>query len=130
MRSFLAGLLVLTIPAAALAQATGFVESIGFGIENRYRPDCWTPMLVNLNSQLGEAESYQVQVVQKDLDQDRVVFTRDITLNPKLQQKFWVYFIPQPGLREAKTADELQKAVEVWLCTAPNARGETRQLLR
>ena len=46
MRSILVGLILLNISSAALAQAKGEVESIGF--DNAYRPNCWTPMVVKL----------------------------------------------------------------------------------
>lgn len=94
MRSILAGLLILALSTAALGQVTGFVESIGY--ENYYRPECWTPILVNLSSQFSDAESYQLQVWQEDMDRDRVVYTKDITLSPHVQDKFQLYFLPRP----------------------------------
>jgi len=62
MRLFLAGLLILAMPAMALAQARGQVLSLGFN--NHYRPDCWTPMLVQLTSQSPDPQAYQIQIVQ------------------------------------------------------------------
>lgn len=126
MRFLLVGLVLLLIPTRALAQAEGFVESIGFA--GAYRPDCWTPMLVNLTSQIGEPAEYQIQVIQHDLDQDREIFTRTITLNPQEQEKFWVYFIPQPSGLDASSLDALSRSIQVWLCTAPDAGGRTRQI--
>src|SRR5688572_17643631 len=72
MRSFLVGLLLLAISAPAFGQAAGYVEAIGFG--KTYRPYGWTPLLVNLTSTStsGKAEDYLIQVVQEDLDRDRV----------------------------------------------------------
>src|SRR5271168_2244328 len=121
MRFLLVGLVLFLIPSRALAQAAGFVESIGFA--GAYRSDCWTPMLVNLSSQIGEPAAYQIQVVQHDLDQDRQIFTRDIVLSPQDQQKFWVYFIPQPSGLDASSPDALARSIEVWLCTAPDSHG-------
>lgn len=123
MRSFLAGLAFLVIASNCLAQATGFVEGIGF--DRRYRPDCWAPMLVNLSSQSDKPQDYVIQVQQDDLDRDRVIYSRQITLNPRAQEKFWVYFLPKPtngGLPDAvvgtrNTAADLEKALTVWLCT-------------
>jgi hypothetical protein len=126
MRFLLVGLVLLLIPSRVVAQATGFVESIGF--DGKYRGDCWTPMVVNLSSQIGEPAAYQIQVVQHDLDQDRQVFTRDIVLNPQDQQKFWVYFIPQPSGLDGSSPDALSRTMQVWLCTAPDSHGATRQL--
>jgi hypothetical protein len=110
MRFLLVGLVLLLIPSRVVAQATGFVESIGF--DGKYRGDCWTPMVVNLSSQIGEPAAYQIQVVQHDLDQDRQVFTRDIVLNPQDQQKFWVYFIPQPSGLDGSSPDALSRTMQ------------------
>src|SRR5215210_2496897 len=94
MRSYLAGFicLLLGLSPAALAQIDerkSFVESMGFN--RQYRADAWVPMVVNLTSTSGEPAEYQVQVVQPDIDGDRVIYSRLITLNANLQQKYWVY---------------------------------------
>ena len=120
MRSFLAGFfcLLLGLSPAALAQIDerkSFVESIGFN--RAYRADAWVPMVVNLTSTLGEAAEYQVQVVQPDVDGDRVIYSRLITLNPNVAQKYWVYFRPQPTGLEAATTAELQRMLRVRVCT-------------
>jgi len=130
MRGWVAGLVVVLAQSAALAQVTGFVESVGF--DNNYRPNCWTPMLVNLTSQSDSAQDYQIQIVQQDLDKDNVTFTRDITLNAGVQQKFWAYFVPQPtdGGLPAKSMDALQKVLRVYLSTRPDSGGHTKQLLQ
>src|SRR5687767_12511308 len=99
MRSFLKGLIFLLLlstgfVSVAHAQADGFVESIGF--QGYYRPNCWTPMVINLSSQISEPAEYQVRVYQEDLDRDHAIYQRTITLNPKVREKFQVYFIPQP----------------------------------
>lgn len=105
MRPFLAGVhalifFVLTFAPTALGQASGWVESIGF--ENHYRPECWTPMVITLQPQTSEALDLQIRVKQEDLDRDRVVYVRNITLtgNPAgggmRVQKFRMYFKPQP----------------------------------
>ena len=115
MRAFLVGLILLTISGSAFGQAVGFVEKIGFG--KQYRPYGWTPMLVNLTSQIGEPAEYLIQVRQEDLDRDRVVFQREIVLNPQKQEQFWVYFMAQPrGLPGSSVAD-LDKALDVRLTT-------------
>ncbi len=115
MRSFLAGMVILLLSAASFGQVSGFVESIGF--QNTYRPDCWTPMMVNLTSQYGEAQNYQLQVWQEDLDRDRVVYTKDITLSPRAQDKFQLYFIPRPT--EGGIANSPADAIHVRLCYPP-----------
>jgi hypothetical protein len=115
MRSFLVGIFLLSMCGPASGQVAGFVEKIGFG--KNYRPYGWTPMLVNLTSQIGEPAEYQIQVRQEDLDRDRVVFQRDIVLNPKKQEQFWVYFLAQPrGLGEGTPA-ELRQLLDVRVCT-------------
>src|SRR5688500_5032991 len=98
MRSYLMGAFVLMLGAAlARGQASGEVESVGFN--NFYRPDCWTPMVVRLKSETGRSGTYQLQVVQEDLDRDRVVYSRNITLTGNLEgqsqreERFWMYFI-------------------------------------
>src|SRR5688572_9766255 len=107
---------VLALGASAslgLAQVKGFVEAIGF--QGAYRPDCWTPMLVNLTSELREAAEYQICVYQEDLDKDRPVYTRVVTLTPKATEKFWVYFLPQPtgnGLPDRARGDTLAQLQE------------------
>src|SRR2546421_1751171 len=127
MRSFLAGLVILLLSSAAFGQVSGFVESIGY--QNAYRPDCWTPILVNLTSQFGDAVSYQLQVWQEDLDRDRVVYTKDITLSPRAQDKFQLYFIPRPT--EGGIANQPADALHVRLCFPPkeNQRPEDAKVV-
>ncbi len=121
MRSFLAGLtLVLSVAASAMAGARGEVVAMGF--ENRYRPDCWTPLLIQLNNDASTAANYMVQVHQLDIDKDTVVYTRVVTLNANAkQQKFWAYFVPQPvgpgpnDLGLPSSAKELGEQLKVYL---------------
>ena len=127
MRWVWAGLIILIFPTAALAQASGQVLSVGF--DNHYRPDCWTPMLVQLTSQSEESTVYQIQIVQDDLDRDRVVFTQEVTLGGTSEGKtastenFWVYFKPKPtgdGLPDATNLatnlNTLNDELKVFLC--------------
>src|SRR6185437_10370265 len=72
MRSFLAGLFALwLLSSGAMAQVTGFVESVGLGGGagggGVIRPDRWTPMRVHLSSHVSTPEHYQLQVWQDDL---------------------------------------------------------------
>ncbi len=129
MRLFFAGLLLLFIPTVALAQAKGEVESIGFN--NAYRPDSWTPMVVRLRPETNDPGTYQIQVWQYDIDGDRPVYTRQITLNGADQareQRFWMYFLPQPinkGLPDPTnggTLKDLQHDLEVFLCSAKGVK--------
>jgi hypothetical protein len=116
MRSFLAGIfLAIFCAPVALGQATGFVEKIGFG--KAYRPYGWTPMLVNLTSTIGDPAEYEIQVRQEDLDRDRVIFRRDIVLNPNKQEQFGVYFMAQPRGFDDATPASLNKLLDVRLCT-------------
>jgi hypothetical protein len=127
MRRLWAGLILLLLPSAALAQIQGQVLSIGFN--NHYRPDCWTPMLVQLTSQNEESTAYQIQIVQEDLDRDRVIFTQEVTLDgategkPATTENFWVYFKPKPtdgGLPDATNLmtnlNTLNTELKVFVC--------------
>lgn len=127
MRFLLAGFLILAMPAAALAQARGQVLTVGFN--NHYRPDCWTPMLVQLTSQSADSLAYQIQIVQEDLDRDRVTYTQLETLGgnvegkPATTENYWVFFKPKPtdgGLPDATdlttTLNTLNEQLKVFLC--------------
>lgn len=125
MRWVLSGILILLGASSLFAQAVGEVETVGFG--NVYRPGCWTPMVVRLNTLAADSALYQLRVIQEDLDRDRVLFTKTISLagntegQPAHDQRFWMYFIPQPtghGLPEpAEGLKELQKQLKVTLST-------------
>jgi hypothetical protein len=124
MRLFLAGLILLMMPALVFAQAKGEVESVGFN--NAFRPDSWTPMVVRLHPDTNEPGTYLIQVWQHDLDGDRPIYSRQITLNGAQQasdQRFWMYFLPQPidkGLADPAsggTLKDLQHDLQVFLCT-------------
>ena len=127
MRYILAGLFVMCLSSIALAQAEGEVESVGF--QGYYRSNCWTPMVVRLRPKTGQSLTLQLQVVQKDLDSDTQTFTKSITLTQNIEgqatneQRFWMYFIPQPtdnGLPDKSrggTLKELQDQLQVYLCT-------------
>src|SRR5687768_3654804 len=130
MRRILAGLLFLLFSAApAFAQVKGEVESFGFN--NHYRPNCWTPLLIRIEN-AEKSGTYQIRVIQEDLDRDRVVFMREITLTGSedggAPQKFWMYFIPQPtnnGLYDVSrggTLKDLQQQLKVELCDEDGKR--------
>jgi hypothetical protein len=125
MRHTLVGLVLalLLFPSAALAQIRGEVETIGFG--SYYRPDCWTPMVVRIRTAGLESAFYKLQVIQEDLDRDRPVYTRRISVDTsQAEQRFWMYFLPQPGglpdARSGGTLDELRKRLRVQLVTDDN----------
>jgi len=129
MRRFLAGICCFLFPIAAFAQVRGEVESVGF--QNLYRPDCWTPITVKLTPETGKTDFYQIQVKQEDLDRDRVIFTRTVSVTgnaegqPPRDQRFRMYFIPQPtggGLpntRDDPTSNlkDVNESLVVDLCT-------------
>ena len=73
MRFVLVGLLFCAMATAVSGQVRGRVEVIGF--QNLYRPDCWTPMVVSLRPETEEDATYQIQVHQKDIDGDVVIYT-------------------------------------------------------
>jgi hypothetical protein len=110
-------LLFVSITRAAI---TGQVEQIGF--QNTYRPDCWTPLLVSIHPD-SAVGNYFLQVVQEDLDRDRVVYQRPITLaGGNAEQRFWTCFIPQPGDGGLPDASDglaaLQAKLKVYLADA------------
>jgi hypothetical protein len=127
MRSFLAGFLCLALSSAAFAQARGEVQSIGF--DGVYRPGCWTPMVIRLTSTTSSPFAGRIEVVQEDLDGDRVLFTRQITLtgntpnSPPVEQRFSMYFMPQPSrnpkwmLDASQQVAQLNDIINVRLCT-------------
>src|SRR5438874_9493904 len=103
MRRLLAGIFcflcsVLIPLAPALAETKGEVESIGF--QGLYRPNCHIPMLVRV--QADKSGTYQIRVVQEDMDRDQQLFTdQQVSLTGSedgkgVEQRFWLYFIPQP----------------------------------
>jgi hypothetical protein len=126
MRWFLAGFAALLLmPAFVHAQAKGEVESVGFN--NTYRPDSWTPMICRVRPETNEPGTYQLQVWQHDIDGDRPIYTRNITLNGADQareQRFWMYFLPQstdkglPDQYNGGTLKDLQHELQVFLCDA------------
>jgi len=129
MRFIATGLLLLLIPTAVFAQVRGQVESIGF--EDRYRPDCWTPMRIRLSPNGTDTANYVIAVYQHDLDGDRPIYTRSIVLNGGIgssrgeDQRFWVYFLPQPiqkGLpdKSDSTLHALERDLQVFLCKPGN----------
>jgi hypothetical protein len=127
MRFLMVGFLVFAMPAMALAQARGQVLTVGFN--NHYRPDCWTPMLVQLTSQSADSQTYQIQIVQEDLDRDRVTYTQLVTLGgnidgkPATTENYWAFFKPKPtdgGLPDATdlstNLNTLNGQLKVFLC--------------
>ena len=124
MRRLLAGifLFALSFPVAALAETKGEVEAIGFG--SLYRPNCHIPMLVRV--QADKSGTYQIRVVQDDLDADQPLFTQIVSLTgsddggPGSEQRFWLYFIPQPtdgGLPDVTDGlRAIQSTLKVFLC--------------
>ena len=120
-RFFFAWIVHLVFLSAAFAQVTGRVESIG--LEGVVRPDAWTPMVVQLQASSPEATTFQLQVVQYDLDGDEVVFTRPVAVT-STPQNYWMYFRPEPirrGLFSAAGAD-LQKRLRVYVAEAGSGK--------
>ena len=107
--------LLLLHPAQVFAQADrGQVLSVGFN--NHYRPDAWTPMLVQLTSKgARNRPPIRSRSSRKTLDRDRVIYTQMETLGGNVESKpattenFWVYFRPKP------TEDGLPDATDVYL---------------
>ena len=111
-------------PATARGQsATGQVLSLGYN--GSFRPDAWVPMVVSVKPAKADAAPYQLRVYQHDLDGDRAIYTKNITVNGTTtvgDQLFWMYFLPEPlhkGLPDPSnsgTLRDLQKALAVFLC--------------
>src|SRR5438552_13170154 len=101
MRWIASMLLILLFAAQAHAQAKGEVEAIGFG--GNYRGDGWTSMVVRLTPDSSSTAAYKIQVIQEDVDRDKVLYERPITLTGNSEgavreQRFWMYFLPQATL--------------------------------
>ena len=108
--------LAVTTSTAPGQTATGEVESIGYN--GTFRPDCWVPMVVRIKPDTADAGNYQIRVYQHDLDGDRAVYVRAVTVNGSAtaaEQLFWMYFLPQPinkglpDLNNGGTLRDLQK---------------------
>src|SRR5437667_4345843 len=122
MRRLLAGILFLgwLLPITCLADTKGEVESIGF--QGLYRPNCHIPMLVRV--QADKSGTYQIRVVQEDLNRDPQIFKEDVALTGAAEdgkgaeQHFWLYFIPQPteGGLIGNSLRDLQQQLKVFLC--------------
>jgi len=139
MRSVLAGIILLLLTTSidySQLPAKGEVESIGFG--SVYRPECWTPMVVKLWPQTSNTAVYVIQVVQEDLDRDRVLFERKVTLTGNSEgqgvreQRYWMYFIPEPNpkgvLAQQNSLTGLTAHLKVFLCKDNSARTQITQL--
>ena len=98
------GLLALLVavaayPAAAQTpQVGGGVTSIGIG--NAYRAGTWTPVRVRVTN-IPEPGNYTLAIAQRDLDGQRVGYTRDLALSAG-DNDVELYFQPDPirGLPE------------------------------
>jgi hypothetical protein len=125
MRSFLGGLIVLVVASSAVAQVRGEVESVGFGSSGFYRPECWTPMVVRLDSQIDDTAEYRIEIHQRDLDFDHVIYVKEgITLNGHATQRWEICFLPEPtngGLPDGSIV-ELQSRLRVYLTTKDGAK--------
>lgn len=150
MRYSLLGLMVLSLVASAWGQGSppvsggsaqanvasgggveGVVESIGLG--SYYRPDAWTPMVIRLRTVAGAARVYRIEVEQDDLDLDRAVYTRTVSLEAAAAEgsasRFWMYFLPRQsggGLPDVMggnaTTKELREALRVYVATEDGRR--------
>jgi len=108
--------LVALTPGLAPAAVTGRLQSIGFN--SFIRQNCWIPITVQTNSDLNEPHTFDLQIVQSDLDGDNVVYTRPVTVNPGTQT-FWACFKPDPteGIPAVGTvnAADFAKRLKIYL---------------
>lgn len=100
----------------ASAQVSGRVEVIGF--DGKYRPGCWTPMLVRLKSNGSPTDLYELRVWQYDLDGDRPYYSRRVNISAEAGElSFWTYFIPEPvheGLTQVtSTQQDLMQRLKI-----------------
>jgi len=86
-------------------------------------------MVVRLDSQLDEAAEYRIEVHQRDMDFDHVIYVKDgITLNSHATQRWQICFRPDPterGLPEGSLLD-LQLRLRVYLTN----KDGTKQILQ
>jgi hypothetical protein len=113
MRFTLAGIFLLAITASAFGQAEGQVVTMGFS-SGYYRPNCWTPLKIHLKSKVADAQTYKLTVVQEDMDHDRVIYSRLVTLSgntaqAKGEEDVWAYFLPQPR-------DFTRENIKIFIC--------------
>ena len=59
-------------------------------------------MVVRVKSEIADPATYQIRVYQEDLDKDRVVYWRKITLGGKQTERYWSYFSPTHRRRPAR----------------------------
>ncbi|MEM6560178.1 MAG: hypothetical protein AAF656_01145, partial [Planctomycetota bacterium] len=76
------------------AVAVGQIESIGIG--NMYRPGDWVPMVVRVDSATLEPGTYTVRIEQRDLDGQKVFWSRSVPVTGSGGERFEVYFKPDP----------------------------------
>lgn len=132
MRYWWVGILIVLMTGALFAQAEGVVESIG--LEGNYRPECWVPMTVQLRPTGNSAAELEIRVIQEDLDHDRVVATRTVTVTPDVggrssePQRFWMYFRPQPtdkGLADASIGGSVKQLDQQLKVVLADKSGKT-----
>lgn len=130
------GLILMTLlPALAIGQVSGSVESIGF--DSYVRADAWASMVITVTPGSPKTEEYEVRVRLQDLDRDQPIAVRKITVTGNAEgsertQRFRMYFMPPPtdkGLRDAVDPGalrDLQEQVKVsihqggkWICDLP-----------
>lgn len=118
MRWLLAFLAAIVLTAPAFAGVSGRVSSIGF--QSFIRNDEWVPIVVQTTSDEPAPHTFDLQVVQTDLDGDEVVYTRPgLTINPGTQT-FRTFFRPETingGLPASgsEAASEFGKRLRVFL---------------
>lgn len=90
-------------------------------------------MTVLLQPGSDAAAEYQIRVVQEDIDHDRVLATRAVTLTPDIsgraeKQRFWMYFRPQPnngGLHDAAVGGSVKKLEQELKILLTDKNGKT-----
>ncbi|HEX8325345.1 MAG TPA: hypothetical protein VF595_15695, partial [Tepidisphaeraceae bacterium] len=118
MRWLLPWIVAMVMALPAFGGVTGRVSAIGF--QSFIRAEEWVPLVVQTTSDEPAAHTYDLQVVQNDLDGDEVVYTRPgITVNPGTQT-FRTSFRPETvngGLPASgsDTAADLAKRLRVFL---------------
>ena len=109
-------LAVALLPSAAAAQQRGQAEAMGLG--GHYRPAAWVPVRVGIVPGELESGTYQIRILQRDLDGQRVYWSRNVPLTSgNATQVFEAYFKPDParGLPSGSRAEFVERVqLSLW----------------
>lgn len=96
--AFLAALLFTAAPTQAQNEVTITIDAENLGLDGIVRPGAWTPVRVTLKSNLPKPTAVICQWTLDDVQGDRVVVERELTLNPDRSQHRWLYAQPHVNI--------------------------------